>query len=67
MRKRLTRRETKWREEIIVSVWAKYKSEMIMSELANIFKMELADAYRILRGGSNKEKIAKGENYLNKK
>ena len=67
MRRRLTKRETKWREKIIVEIWVELKGNLTITELANIFKMELADAYKILRGGEDKEKIKRDQDYLNKK
>ena len=59
MRKRLTRRETRYRQKIVFTVWQEYKGNATMSEIANIFKMGLSDVYKALREERERKIITK--------
>ena len=54
------------RDKAIRIIWETQKAEWTMKDLAFIFSLHIDTIFQILRGGENKEKIAKGREYLNK-
>lgn len=51
---RLTVREQEVRKKIIFSSWNRFKNELIMQEMANIFRMPLSQFFKTFKEISNK-------------
>jgi len=60
MRKeRLEKRISELREEIVCLSWNKYKNTYTMSDLAKVFRMDLANFFRLLKKGKQISVIGK--------
>ena len=53
---RLSVREVNFRNQVIVYCWKNYKNILTMQEMANAFRMPLAQFYRIVKTKHDKEK-----------
>lgn len=52
---RLTIREQEYRDKIIYFCWLRFKKDLTMEEMANIFRMPLAQFYKIVKRLQNKK------------
>lgn len=50
---RLTIREQNARMEIITKAWKNFKAELTMEELSHVFRMPLAQLYKIIKSQKN--------------
>ena len=66
--KRLSDRKLEVRNQIIRYSWEKYKGVLTMEELADCFRLDTSRIWIIVNPKKpDKEKIKRGQDYLNKK